>query len=267
MPAVIPAIAGFAAAGLATTGFTVGVMGMSMMVSAVAVGALAGAVVGGLTAAITGGDIGEGILYGAVGGAVGGALGGYFLGTDFGAVGAGTGNFTPGTGPLSSYAAPEIGKTAAFGTPVLKTGAGGGGLFAGMGETSKLMLAQGGIQAMGGLFGGKDEAYSSTEQGVTQQLSSNEKNTQTKVEGDLEAVRLANAERKYEADLADRQSKEALGFKSTELEKTIAQRQAELNAPYLESAAARERQRQTATDLTLSRQQREAANIDEELLG
>lgn len=261
MPAIIPAIAGWAAGTFAVT--AIGVTAWTAVGVGLLAGALAGAVVGGIQAAIMGGDIGDGMLYGAVGGAVGGALGGYMAPEAFSIGSAGT-NITTSNSFIMPGAAGTAGPTTAgFGIPVGQGVAGGTasspGLLAGMGETSKLMLAQGGIQAMGGLFGGDGETYDKSEAGVTQQITSNENQLQTKVEADLKASQMAIDQRQREALLADTQAKDALGYKYTELDKTIAQRQSELQTPYDEAAAARERARQTATTLTLSRQQREAA--------
>lgn len=261
MPAVIPAIAGFAAGSFAVSAIGLAAGTFAALGVGLAVGALTGAVVGGLQAAIMGGDIGDGILYGAVGGAVGGALGGYIQPEMFSFAGKsiapGSATFQPGTGPLAGYAAPNSVGGTGWVPGAVKDGA---ELLGGMSETSKLMLAQGGIQSMSGLMGGKDETYSTSKGGVTQQTTSNEKQMQMKNETDLEGARIAAETRKYEANLANQQTADALDFKRTELSEANAQRTLDRNTPYEQEALKRERQRQTATALTLSRQQKEASD-------
>ena len=260
---VLPALAGFAAGTAVMSGALVGFGIAATMTSAVVAGAVAGAVVGGLGAAITGGDIGEGVLFGAVGGAVGGYLGGTFGPELFGSAGvpeiggsniptlsmdptmkvAGSGI----TSEMSSAAAQaNVGLTSSVTAPAATS------------SNDMLMysLVSGGAEMF---KGNPDVPYNSTKEGVTQNLDSQSAIYAAKNEADLEATRIAAAQRQREAELAYKSNSEGLAFKNTELQQTLAQRQNELMTPYQEATAARERATATATGLSAQRRAAEAA--------
>jgi hypothetical protein len=249
MPAIIPALAGFAMSSfVATTAFSTFVFG-SALATGLVVGAITGAVVGGLTAAITGGDIGEGLLYGAVGGAVGGALGGSFGAELFGSSGI-------GGGPSAS-----IGMSENATAGVLQSGGSltkpagvmvGGGSEAGgflSGDMTKYALVSGGAQMFSGLT--SKEPYASSEEGVT-----SSQQTQKEINEANLAQRAAEANQQNEQFYAN------LERQQNELKETLGQRKYESDLPYAQAEAARQRQRETASGLTLSRKQAEAASTN-----
>lgn len=264
MPAILPALAGFAAAGWATAGFTVGVMGMGVMASSVVVGALAGAVVGGLTAAITGGDIGEGLLYGVVGGAVGGVIGGFFGADVLGAVGIGGGG---GGAQPSATALSVSANENAMGAAVAGGGkvVGGGTLPGTAGFFSSDMAKYGLISAAGQGFSGlmSNEPYATSEEGSAAALASAEKrNTENNTTNkDINAENLAYKNK--ELATINQQFYDNLAKQQSEFDRTLAQRRYETDLPIAEAEAARQRQRETAAGLTLSRKQAEATRPTE----
>lgn len=257
---VLPAVAGFLAADAIVASFALS--GFAAIAAGVAAGAVTGAVVGGLTAAITGGDIGQGVLYGAVGGAVGGALAGYFTPDVFGlgsgnisagGITAGASSYQAGTGPLASYA----GTSSATVTPTATAATTSGGLLGG--DMTKYALISGGAQMFSS--GISEPAWGSTEEGTKAQLAASKENTAASNAAQLEAAKLAAETSKANAALSAQTTREGYLSQENQLKANIAQRQAELQTPYEEAAAARARQMETATGLTLARKKAEGTAV------
>ena len=273
MPAALPLVAG-ALAGFGAGAMGITVFGLGALGSAMAIGAITGGVVGGIQSAIEGGDILEGVLYGAVGGAVGGAIGGAISAYSFGVSAAPTAA-TTGTGPaaVSGSAVPVDGMAgvkayAGIGAEGSAAGALGGGGAAGGGVTmGEMMLAQGGIGAVSQALAPEQETpFGQTEAGVKAELESREKiaSMQASTAGagasaQLEAARVAAEQRMAEAELQATLTREKMNQDASEFQKSIAQRNIELERPIQEYYANLRRQRETATGLTLARKLREQA--------
>ena len=265
MPAALPALGGILAGfGAVSLGFTTTIVGTAL------VGAIAGGVIGGIQSAIEGGDILEGVLYGSVGGAVGGAIGGAISAYSFGVGG------IPGqeAALAAGKAAPETG----MGAVKAYTGIGGGAntvISDGTKEVVKeggvtvgeMMLAQGGIGAVSQALAPEQETpFSQTEAGVKAELESREKIAAMQAEtagagasAQLEAARVAAEQRMAEAELQATLTREKMDQDASEFQKSIAQRNIELERPIQEYYANLRRQRETATGLTLARKLREQA--------
>ena len=265
MPAALPALGGILAGfGAVSFGFTTTIVGTAL------VGAIAGGVIGGIQSAIEGGDILEGVLYGSVGGAVGGAIGGAISAYSFGVGG------IPGqeAALAAGKAAPETG----MGAVKAYTGIGGGAntvISGGTKEVVKeggvtmgeMMLAQGGIGAVSQALAPEQETpFSQTEAGVKAELESREKIAAMQAEtagagasAQLEAARVAAEQRMAEAELQATLTREKMDQDASEFQKSIAQRNIELERPIQEYYANLRRQRETATGLTLARKLREQA--------
>ena len=265
MPAALPALGGILAGfGAVSFGFTTTIVGTAL------VGAIAGGVIGGIQSAIEGGDILEGVLYGSVGGAVGGAIGGAISAYSFGVGG------IPGqeAALAAGKAAPETG----MGAVKAYTGIGGGAntvISDGTKEVVKeggvtmgeMMLAQGGIGAVSQALAPEQETpFSQTEAGVKAELESREKIAAMQAEtagagasAQLEAARVAAEQRMAEAELQATLTREKMNQDASEFQKSIAQRNIELERPIQEYYANLRRQRETATGLTLARKLREQA--------
>ena len=265
MPAALPALGGILAGfGAVSFGFTTTIVGTAL------VGAIAGGVIGGIQSAIEGGDILEGVLYGSVGGAVGGAIGGAISAYSFGVGG------IPGqeAALAAGKAAPETG----MGAVKAYTGIGGGANTAISGGTKEvvkeggvtmgeMMLAQGGIGAVSQALAPEQEIpFGQTEAGVKAELESREKIAAMQAEtagagasAQLEAARVAAEQRMAEAELQATLTREKMDQDASEFQKSIAQRNIELERPIQEYYANLRRQRETATGLTLARKLREQA--------
>ena len=265
MPAALPALGGILAGfGAVSFGFTTTIVGTAL------VGAIAGGVIGGIQSAIEGGDILEGVLYGSVGGAVGGAIGGAISAYSFGVGG------IPGqeAALAAGKAAPETG----MGAVKAYTGIGGGAntvISGGTKEVVKeggvtmgeMMLAQGGIGAVSQALAPEQETpFGQTEAGVKAELESREKIAAMQAEtagagasAQLEAARVAAEQRMAEAELQATLTREKMDQDASEFQKSIAQRNIELERPIQEYYANLRRQRETATGLTLARKLREQA--------
>ena len=265
MPAALPALGGILAGfGAVSLGFTTTIVGTAL------VGAIAGGVIGGIQSAIEGGDILEGVLYGSVGGAVGGAIGGAISAYSFGVGG------IPGqeAALAAGKATPETG----IGAVKAYTGIGGGAntvISDGTKEVVKeggvtmgeMMLAQGGIGAVSQALAPEQETpFSQTEAGVKAELESREKIAAMQAEtagagasAQLEAARVAAEQRMAEAELQATLTREKMDQDASEFQKSIAQRNIELERPIQEYYANLRRQRETATGLTLARKLREQA--------
>ena len=265
MPAALPALGGILAGfGAVSFGFTTTIVGTTL------VGAIAGGVIGGIQSAIEGGDILEGVLYGSVGGAVGGAIGGAISAYSFGVGG------IPGqeAALAAGKAAPETG----IGAVKAYTGIGGGAktvIADGTKEVVKeggvtmgeMMLAQGGIGAVSQALAPEQETpFGQTEAGVKAELESREKIAAMQAEtagagasAQLEAARVAAEQRMAEAELQATLTREKMDQDASEFQKSIAQRNIELERPIQEYYANLRRQRETATGLTLARKLREQA--------
>ena len=269
MPAALPALGGILAGfGAVSFGFTTTIVGTTL------VGAIAGGVIGGIQSAIEGGDILEGVLYGSVGGAVGGAIGGAISAYTFGVSAAPTAT-TTGTGPaavsgssvpldgmagVKAYAGigAEGAAASSLSGPVVEKGG------VTMGE---MMLAQGGIGAVSQALAPEQETpFSQTEAGVKAELESREKIAAMQAEtagagasAQLEAARVAAEQRMAEAELQATLTREKMDQDASEFQKSIAQRNIELERPIQEYYANLRRQRETATGLTLARKLREQA--------
>ena len=264
MPAALPALGGILAGFGATTMFGVGFVG------AIAIGSITGGVVGGIQSAIEGGDILEGVLYGSVGGAVGGAIGGAISAYSFGVGGIpgqeaalAAGNAAPetGMGAVKAYAGIGGGTNTAISGGTKEVVKEGGVT---MGE---MMLAQGGIGAVSQALAPEQETpFSQTEAGVKAELESREKIAAMHAEtagagasAQLEAARVAAEQRMAEAELQATLTREKMDQDASEFQKSIAQRNIELERPIQEYYANLRRQRETATGLTLARKLREQA--------
>ena len=265
MPAALPALGGLLAGfGAVSLGFTTTIVGTAL------VGAIAGGVIGGIQSAIEGGDILEGVLYGSVGGAVGGAIGGaigaYSFGIQTEGMAAASIPAEGGKTGLTSYL--DVGGSSLFGGKETVITEGGKEVVKEGGVTmGEMMLAQGGIGAVSQALAPEQETpFGQTEAGVKAELESREKiaSMQASTAGagasaQLEAARVAAEQRMAEAELQAKLTREKMDQDSSEFQKSIAQRNIELERPIQEYYANLRRQRETATGLTLARKLREQA--------
>ena len=265
MPAALPALGGLLAGfGAVSLGFTTTIAGTAL------VGAIAGGVIGGIQSAIEGGDILEGVLYGSVGGAVGGAIGGaigaYSFGIQTEGMAAASIPAEGGKTGLTSYL--DVGGSSLFGGKETVITEGGKEVVKEGGVTmGEMMLAQGGIGAVSQALAPEQETpFGQTEAGVKAELESREKiaSMQASTAGagasaQLEAARVAAEQRMAEAELQATLTREKMGQDASEFQKSIAQRNIELERPIQEYYANLRRQRETATGLTLARKLREQA--------
>ena len=265
MPAALPALGGILAGfGAVSLGFTTTIVGTAL------VGAIAGGVIGGIQSAIEGGDILEGVLYGSVGGAVGGAIGGaieaYSFGIQTEGMAAAGIPAEGGKTGLTSYL--DVGGSSLFGGKETVITEGGKEVVKGGGVTmGEMMLAQGGIGAVSQALAPKQETpFGQTEAGVKAELESREKIAAMQAEtagagasAQLEAARVAAEQRMAEAELQATLTREKMDQDASEFQKSIAQRNIELERPIQEYYANLRRQRETATGLTLARKLREQA--------
>ena len=265
MPAALPALGGLLAGfGAVSLGFTTTIVGTAL------VGAIAGGVIGGIQSAIEGGDILEGVLYGSVGGAVGGAIGGaigaYSFGIQTEGMAAASIPAEGGKTGLTSYL--DVGGSSLFGGKETVITEGGKEVVRGGGVSmGEMMLAQGGIGAVSQALAPEQETpFGQTEAGVKAELESREKiaSMQASTAGagasaQLEAARVAAEQRMAEAELQATLTREKMGQDASEFQKSIAQRNIELERPIQEYYANLRRQRETATGLTLARKLREQA--------
>ena len=265
MPAALPALGGILAGfGAVSLGFTTTIVGTAL------VGAIAGGVIGGIQSAIEGGDILEGVLYGSVGGAVGGAIGGaigaYSFGIQTEGMAAASIPAEGGKTGLTSYL--DVGGSSLFGGKETVITEGGKEVVKEGGVTmGEMMLAQGGIGAVSQALAPEQETpFGQTEAGVKAELESREKiaSMQASTAGagasaQLEAARVAAEQRMAEAELQATLTREKMGQDASEFQKSIAQRNIELERPIQEYYANLRRQRETATGLTLARKLREQA--------
>ena len=265
MPAALPALGGILAGfGAVSLGFTTTIVGTSL------VGAIAGGVIGGIQSAIEGGDILEGVLYGSVGGAVGGAIGGAISAYSFGiqteGMAAASIPAEGGKTGLTSYL--DVGSSSLFGGKETVITEGGKEVVKEGGVTmGEMMLVQGGIGAVSQALAPEQETpFGQTEAGVKAELESREKiaSMQASTAGagasaQLEAARVAAEQRMAEAELQATLTREKMDQDASEFQKSIAQRNIELERPIQEYYANLRRQRETATGLTLARKLREQA--------
>ena len=265
MPAALPALGGLLAGfGAVSLGFTTTIVGTAL------VGAIAGGVIGGIQSAIEGGDILEGVLYGSVGGGVGGAFGGaigaYSFGIQTEGMAAASIPAEGGKTGLTSYL--DVGSSSLFGGKETVITEGGKEVVKEGGVTmGEMMLAQGGIGAVSQALAPEQETpFGQTEAGVKAELESREKiaSMQASTAGagasaQLEAARVAADQRMAEAELQATLTREKMGQDASEFQKSIAQRNIELERPIQEYYANLRRQRETATGLTLARKLREQA--------
>ena len=265
MPAALPALGGILAGfGAVSLGFTTTIAGTAL------VGAIAGGVIGGIQSAIEGGDILEGVLYGSVGGAVGGAIGGaigaYSFGIQTEGMAAASIPAEGGKTGLTSYL--DVGGSSLFGGKETVITEGGKEVVKEGGVTmGEMMLAQGGIGAVSQALAPEQETpFGQTEAGVKAELESREKiaSMQASTAGagasaQLEAARVAAEQRMAEAELQATLTREKMDQDASEFQKSIAQRNIELERPIQEYYANLRRQRETATGLTLARKLREQA--------
>ena len=265
MPAALPALGGILAGfGAVSLGFTTTIVGTA------SVGAIAGGVIGGIQSAIEGGDILEGVLYGSVGGAVGGAIGGaigaYSFGIQTEGMAAASIPAEGGKTGLTSYL--DVGGSSLFGGKETVITEGGKEVVKEGGVTmGEMMLAQGGIGAVSQALAPKQETpFGQTEAGVKAELESREKiasmqasTADAGASAQLEAARVAAEQRMAEAELQATLTREKMGQDASEFQKSIAQRNIELERPIQEYYANLRRQRETATGLTLARKLREQA--------
>ena len=265
MPAALPALGGILAGfGAVSLGFTTTIVGTAL------VGAIAGGVIGGIQSAIEGGDILEGVLYGSVGGAVGGAIGGaigaYSFGIQTEGMAAASIPAEGGKTGLTSYL--DVGGSSLFGGKETVITEGGKEVVKEGGVTmGEVMLAQGGTGAISQALAPEQETpFGQTEAGVKAELESREKiaSMQASTAGagasaQLEAARVAAEQRMAEAELQAKLTREKMDQDSSEFQKSIAQRNIELERPIQEYYANLRRQRETATGLTLARKLREQA--------
>ena len=269
MPAALPLVAG-ALAGFGAGAMGITVFGLGALGSAMAIGAIAGGVVGGIQTAIEGGDILEGVLYGAVGGAVGGAIGGAISAYSFGiqteGMAAASIPAEGGKTGLTSYL--DVGGSSLFGGKETVITEGGKEVVKEGGVTmGEMMLAQGGIGAVSQALAPEQETpFGQTEAGVKAELESREKIAAMQAEtagagasAQLEAARVAAEQRMAEAELQATLTREKMDQDASEFQKSIAQRNIELERPIQEYYANLRRQRETATGLTLARKLREQA--------
>ena len=265
MPAALPALGGILAGfGAVSFGFTTTIVGTAL------VGAIAGGVIGGIQSAIEGGDILEGVLYGSVGGAVGGAIGGaigaYSFGIQTEGMAAASIPAEGGKTGLTSYL--DVGGSSLFGGKETVITEGGKEVVKEGGVTmGEMMLAQGGIGAVSQALAPEQETpFGQTEAGVKAELESREKIAAMQAEtagagasAQLEAARVAAEQRMAEAELQATLTREKMDQDASEFQKSIAQRNIELERPIQEYYANLRRQRETATGLTLARKLREQA--------
>ena len=265
MPAALPALGGILAGfGAVSFGFTTTIVGTTL------VGAIAGGVIGGIQSAIEGGDILEGVLYGSVGGAVGGAIGGaieaYSFGIQTEGMAAASIPAEGGKTGLTSYL--DVGGSSLFGGKETVITEGGKEVVKEGGVTmGEMMLAQGGIGAVSQALAPEQETpFSQTEAGVKAELESREKIAAMQAEtagagaiAQLEAARVAAEQRMAEAELQATLTREKMDQDASEFQKSVAQRNIELERPIQEYYANLRRQRETATGLTLARKLREQA--------
>ena len=265
MPAALPALGGILAGfGAVSLGFTTTIVGTTL------VGAIAGGVIGGIQSAIEGGDILEGVLYGSVGGAVGGAIGGaigaYSFGIQTEGMAAASIPAEGGKTGLTSYL--DVGGSSLFGGKETVITEGGKEVVKEGGVTmGEMMLAQGGIGAVSQALAPEQETpFGQTEAGVKAELESREKIAAMQAEtagagasAQLEAARVAAEQRMAEAELQATLTREKMDQDASEFQKSIAQRNIELERPIQEYYANLRRQRETATGLTLARKLREQA--------
>ena len=265
MPAALPALGGILAGfGAVSLGFTTTIVGTAL------VGAIAGGVIGGIQTAIEGGDILEGVLYGSVGGAVGGAIGGAISAYSFGiqteGMAAASIPAEGGKTGLTSYL--DVGGSSLFGGKETVITEGGKEVVKEGGVTmGEMMLAQGGIGAVSQALAPEQETpFGQTEAGVKAELESREKIAAMQAEtagagasAQLEAARVAAEQRMAEAELQATLTREKMDQDASEFQKSIAQRNIELERPIQEYYANLRRQRETATGLTLARKLREQA--------
>ena len=265
MPAALPALGGILAGfGAVSFGFTTTIVGTAL------VGAIAGGVIGGIQTAIEGGDILEGVLYGSVGGAVGGAIGGaieaYSFGIQTEGMAAASIPAEGGKTGLTSYL--DVGGSSLFGGKETVITEGGKEVVKEGGVTmGEMMLAQGGIGAVSQALAPEQETpFGQTEAGVKAELESREKIAAMQAEtagagasAQLEAARVAAEQRMAEAELQATLTREKMNQDASEFQKSIAQRNIELERPIQEYYANLRRQRETATGLTLARKLREQA--------
>ena len=265
MPAALPALGGILAGfGAVSFGFTTTIVGTAL------VGAIAGGVIGGIQSAIEGGDILEGVLYGSVGGAVGGAIGGaigaYSFGIQTEGMAAASIPAEGGKTGLTSYL--DVGGSSLFGGKETVITEGGKEIVKEGGVTmGEMMLAQGGIGAVSQALAPEQETpFGQTEAGVKAELESREKIAAMQAEtagagasAQLEAARVAAEQRMAEAELQATLTREKMDQDASEFQKSIAQRNIELERPIQEYYANLRRQRETATGLTLARKLREQA--------
>lgn len=265
MPAALPALGGILAGfGAVSLGFTTTIVGTAL------VGAIAGGVIGGIQSAIEGGDILEGVLYGSVGGAVGGAIGGaigaYSFGIQTEGMAAASIPAEGGKTGLTSYL--DVGGSSLFGGKETVITEGGKEVVKEGGVTmGEMMLAQGGIGAVSQALAPEQETpFGQTEAGLKAELESKEKIAAMQAEtagagagAQLEAARVAAEQRMAEAELQAKLTREKMDQDSSEFQKSIAQRNIELERPIQEYYANLRRQRETATGLTLARKLREQA--------
>ena len=265
MPAALPALGGILAGfGAVSLGFTTTIVGTAL------VGAVAGGVIGGIQSAIEGGDILEGVLYGSVGGAVGGAIGGaigaYSFGIQTKGMAAAGIPAEGGKTGLTSYL--DVGGSSLFGGKETVITEGGKEVVKEGGVTmGEMMLAQGGIGAVSQALAPEQETpFGQTEAGVKAELESREKIAAMQAEtagagasAQLEAARVAAEQRMAEAELQATLTREKMDQDASEFQKSIAQRNIELERPIQEYYANLRRQRETATGLTLARKLREQA--------
>ena len=265
MPAALPALGGILAGfGAVSFGFTTTIVGTAL------VGAIAGGVIGGIQSAIEGGDILEGVLYGSVGGAVGGAIGGaigaYSFGIQTEGMAAASIPAEGGKTGLTSYL--DVGGSSLFGGKETVITEGGKEVVKEGGVTmGEMMLAQGGIGAVSQALAPEQETpFGQTEAGVKAELESREKIAAMQAEtagagasAQLEAARVAAEQRMAEAELQATLTREKMDQDASEFQKSIAQRNIELERPIQEYYANLRRQRETATGFTLARKLREQA--------
>lgn len=263
MPAIIPAIAGFAF----SAGASAGMLGATMasfaaigggIVGGAMIGAVAGAVVGGLQSLIMGGDIGDGILYGAVGGAVGGALGGAFAASDFG-VGllgdtgsVGNVSFVGGVAPETIMPA---GTKVALGSAAKEAAAAG---VLGLSGEAQGALVTGGMGLLQG-FGGPDEV---DQDEVDRQNEIDQKYKLEQIAASkgnfapsqaAEVARINASQSDKESLLNAKLTREKFASEESSLAAQLAQQKAEMNKPYEEAAAKRARILETAQGFSVKR--------------
>lgn len=266
MPAIIPAIAGFAAAGAWGTAvgtfIGLGTGALASVVGGAIVGAVAGAVVGGISAAVMGGDIMDGVLYGAVGGAVGGALGGAFSAGEFAAVGDGVsysklGGVEAGTGNVAILPG-EATMTGLYGAGGAAEG--GMGLAMGLSGDAQGALVQGGMGLLQGFGDDGPEVLSQAEQDKIRATDQQYKLEQIEASKQgfapnktVEVANINAAQSDKESLLNAELTREKYKSDESSLAAQLAQQRAEMNKPYEEAAAKRARILETAQGFAVKR--------------